>query len=476
MGRAAAIFDLDRTLLTGASGPVISEHLRAGGLLSGRPIPGEGALYRIFDLVGESRPTMMLTRQAARATAGWDRTAVRAAGEAAAEVLAARVPGYALAEIARHKAEDRLLVMATTTPHDLIEPLAGRLGFDAVVATRYTHVDGVYTGGIDGEFVWGRGKLRAVGAWAVESDIDLAESHAYSDSWYDTPLLSAVGHPHVVNPDPRMYALAIARRWPILHFDAPPGVPKLAGVEAQEVVLTGLVPAMFPTVHFDIDAPDPLPHEGPAILVANHRSYFDPIAIAMALARHGRPVRFLAKRELFDAPIVGQLARALGGIPVDRGTGSAEPLRAAAAALDAGEVVAVLPQGTIPRGPAFFDPELRGRWGAARLADMTGAPIVPLGVWGTEAVWPRSSRVPELWNVRPRPTVRVRSGQAFTLEPRSADERGAGPPDDTWLEMATARILAAIVELLPAEARVRREPTEAELARTYPPGGAPAPD
>ena len=79
-------------------------------------------------------------------------------------------------------------------------------------------------------------------------------------------------------------------------------------------------------------------------------------------------MRFLGKKEVFDAPIVGDLATAMGGIRVDRGTGSDEPLQAAADALAAGELVAIMPQGTIPRGPAFFDPELKGRWGAARLA------------------------------------------------------------------------------------------------------------
>ena len=105
-------------------------------------------------------------------------------------------------------------------------------------------------------------------------------------------------------------------------------------------------------------------------------------------------MRFLGKKEVFDAPVVGQLARALGGIRVDRGTGSDEPLAEAAAALAGGELVAIMPQGTIPRGRAFFEPELKGRWGAARLAAMTKAPVIPIGLWGTEKVWPRSERMP----------------------------------------------------------------------------------
>ena len=127
----------------------------------------------------------------------------------------------------------------------------------------------------------------------------------------------------------------------------------------------------MPYARFDIAGVEHIPQRGPAIIVANHRSYFDVAAMAMVIAKSGRTVRFLGKKEVFDVPVVGQLAKAMGGIRVDRGTGSDEPLKAAVAALDAGELVAIMPQGTIPRGPAFFDPVLKGRWGAARLADTT---------------------------------------------------------------------------------------------------------
>ena len=56
----------------------------------------------------------------------------------------------------------------------------------------------------------------------------------------------------------------------------------------------------------------------------------------------------------------------------------------------------IAPEGTIPRGPAFFEPELRGRWGTARLAHATRAPVIPVGLWGTEHVWPRNQRLPTL--------------------------------------------------------------------------------
>jgi putative phosphoserine phosphatase/1-acylglycerol-3-phosphate O-acyltransferase len=179
--------------------------------------------------------------------------------------------------------------------------------------------------------------------------------------------------------------------------------------------------------------------------------------MALALAKRGRPVRFLGKKEVFDAPIVGQVAKAMGGIRVERGTGSDEPLAAAALALEAGELVALMPQGTIPRGPAFFDPVLKGRWGAARLAAMTGAPVIPVGLWGTEQVWPRSEKLPNMLALRHPPTITIRVGAA--VEGLTGDADGD-----------TEAIMSAISGLLPAEARQERTPTPEELARTYPGG------
>ncbi|MGY6500544.1 MAG: HAD-IB family hydrolase [Acidimicrobiales bacterium] len=463
MARSAAVFDLDRTLLVGASGPVITAALREAGVLPERSIPGESLVYRLFDLIGETRPSMMLTRQAARASAGWSREAVVGAGERAADHLVDQVLPFARQEIERHRSEGRLLAIATTTPRDLVLPLAERLGFDAVIATRYRDVDGVYAGDIEGEFVWGKGKLRAVTEWAATMDVDLGDSAAYSDSFYDVPLLAGVGHPHAVNPDPRLALYAMARRWPVLHFDLPRGVPKVAGVEPQRLVLPFARPELVPYARVEVTGEQNIPSEGPAIVVGNHRSYFDPVAIAMAISRSGRTVRFLGKKEVFDAPVVGQLARAFGGIRVERGSGSDEPLAAAAQVLAAGDVVALLPQGTIPRGRAFFDPVLKGRWGAARLAALSGAPVIPLGLWGTEKVWPRSSRVPNVLNVTDPPAVQVRVGTAVEL--------GLQDPD-----VDTAAIMEAIVGLLPDEARVWREPTEAELMRTFPHGYQGDPD
>ncbi|MCC5952085.1 MAG: HAD-IB family hydrolase, partial [Acidimicrobiia bacterium] len=381
---AAVFFDLDRTLLAGASGPVISKHLREVGLLPERSIPGEGLVFGLFNLVGENRPSMMLTRQMAKAAAGWSADDARAAGEAAAEELDAQVQPYARVLIDSHHEEGRAVVLATTTPRDLIEPLARRLGLDGVIATRYEERNGHYTGRIDGPFVWGKGKLDAVRAWASEHDTDLSASWAYSDSYFDAGLLGAVGNPVAANPDPRLAVIATLRRWPIIYLDVPPGVPKVAGlIEPQKLLMPLVRPELVPFARIHVEGTEHIPDEGPAILAGNHRSYFDPLAIGHAVARAGRPARFLGKKEVIDAPLLGDLARAMGGIRVDRGTGSDEPLKEAAEALAAGEMVAIMPQGTIPRGRAFFDPVLRGRWGGGQRAAHTRAPGIPNRGWGT---------------------------------------------------------------------------------------------
>jgi putative phosphoserine phosphatase / 1-acylglycerol-3-phosphate O-acyltransferase len=192
-----------------------------------------------------------------------------------------------------------------------------------------------------------------------------SSSFAYSDSIYDLPLLSAVQFPHAVNPDPRCSWWRSAARWPILHFDVPPGVPKFAGLEPQKALHLLARPSCSRGCASTSRAPSRSPPTARPSSSANHRSYFDPLAIGWVLAQVGRPVRFLGKKEVFDAPGGGPGGeRGLGRHPGGAGLGSDEPLQAAAEALGAGEAVAIMPQGTIPRGRAFFEPELKGRWGA----------------------------------------------------------------------------------------------------------------
>lgn len=457
VAKSAVFIDLDRTLLCRASGQILNRALMDEGVLpEGRSLPGDKILYAVNDRLGENLFSMGLVRAAARVAKGWQQEQVQAAGRRAVSALSGIVAPFAPQRLAAFRAEGHRLVLSTTTPADMIAPFAEAIGFDDLIATAYETKDGRYTGRLYDGFVWGTGKLRAVRVWAEENRVDLADCHACSDSIFDVPLLSSVGTPHAVNPDPSLTMVATARRWAVEYWDRPPGVPSVVGLEPYHMLRPFVRKFSFPYARFDIAGLENVPQRGPVLLASNHRSYFDVAALALVAREIGRPVRFLGKKEIFDAPVVGSIARAIGGIAVDRGSGSSEPLRAAESALKAGEVVIVLPQGTIPRGYDFFDPVLQGKTGTARLAASTGATVVPIGLWGTEKVWPRSARLPDFTLVRHPPTITVRVGRPVPLSLTDA-------------KADTAAIMGAISTLLPPEARVRHEPTAEELARSKPP-------
>jgi 1-acyl-sn-glycerol-3-phosphate acyltransferase len=128
-----------------------------------------------------------------------------------------------------------------------------------------------------------------------------------------------------------------------------------------------------------------IPADGAAILVANHESLFDPWILALTTPR---PVRYMAKQELWRFRPVGRMLDSFGAFPVERGAGDATAMSRAADLLRDGEVLGVFPQGTSKRLPSR--PYHRG---AARLALVTGAPIVPVRMIGTRG-FPHPGRVP----------------------------------------------------------------------------------
>ncbi|MFT8395590.1 lysophospholipid acyltransferase family protein [Propionibacterium sp.] len=180
-----------------------------------------------------------------------------------------------------------------------------------------------------------------------------------------------------------------------------------------------------------------IPALGGVIITPNHVSDLDPLIIAHYLAYSGRWPHFLARADLFDIRGFGRLLRAVEQIPVVRGARSAaDSLRAAGDAIEQGLAVIIYPEGTFTYDPDEWP--MAGHTGAARLALATGAPVVPIGQWGANAIIPARHKKPI--HLFPRSDVWVQAGPPVHL----ADLVARGEHDRRAVFEATARIMDAI--------------------------------
>lgn len=125
-----------------------------------------------------------------------------------------------------------------------------------------------------------------------------------------------------------------------------------------------------------------LPAQGGAVVASNHISYVDYLFVGLAAYRRGRPMRFAAKREIFEHPLAGPLLRRTGQLPVDREAGAGEVMARLVASAAAGEVLGMFPEATISTA---FVPK-RAKIGAARIALQAGVPLIPAAVWGSQRI------------------------------------------------------------------------------------------
>jgi 1-acyl-sn-glycerol-3-phosphate acyltransferase len=203
----------------------------------------------------------------------------------------------------------------------------------------------------------------------------------------------------------------------------------------------------------------------PLILAANHVSPFDPIVMTAACHKIGIAPRILATGGIFDAPVAGAAMRAAGHIRVDRGkTHVAEALPAAVEALRRRATVLVYPEGRIGLDPWMW-PE-RGKTGVARMAALSGAPVLPVAQWGAHAVLPYTTPQDLLRSlvkaVRRRPVVHVRFGEV------PVDLTGLTGTAGAQAMNATRRIMAAVDETLaPLRADEMQTPHFVDRTRSY---------
>jgi 1-acyl-sn-glycerol-3-phosphate acyltransferase len=195
-----------------------------------------------------------------------------------------------------------------------------------------------------------------------------------------------------------------------------------------------------------------IPAEGPALVVANHISYLDPIYTGVFFDKIRRIPRFLAKDEVFRLPVVGKLARELGQIPVYRGSIDAvDSLDAAHRALENGHIVVVYPEGTITRDPDFWP--MRARTGAARLALDHDVAVIPVAHWNTQLIYDHYNG--KKYRPFPRKRVIVQAGGPIDLSAfRDREKTGE------LLRRVTDHMMSAVREVL---VTVRGEPAPVEF-------------
>jgi len=163
-----------------------------------------------------------------------------------------------------------------------------------------------------------------------------------------------------------------------------------------------------------------IPATGPAVVAGNHVSALDGIALALVVGRDGsRMTRFLTAAEFFPRPVFGWALRRYRQIPVRRGQGDAHALDEAIETVRSGGLAGIFPEGRVNLSPE--EGLQRGRRGAARIALASGAPIVPVGIWGTQVRYPQTGiRFGPPW--RPRLAIAIGTPLVADGDPDSGED------------------------------------------------------
>lgn len=216
---AAAFFDLDRTLIAGASTFVFGWVAWKRDLIPTRELLGDATSAISFRLTGGTDDQSDNVRdRILAAVEGRHREDVTSLNDDILPRLLASVRPETRRVVERHHDSGRDTYIVSASPVELVAPLATALGMTGAIATESEVVDGVYTGRLLSEFCYGQGKVNRVRRLAAERGYDLRLCYAYSDSKSDLPLLEAVGHPVAVNADATLRRVARSRNWPMVHF------------------------------------------------------------------------------------------------------------------------------------------------------------------------------------------------------------------------------------------------------------------
>jgi HAD superfamily hydrolase (TIGR01490 family) len=219
-GTGAAFFDLDKTVIAKASMVAFSGPLHRAGLVSKRMLLRAAWGQLAYAQFGATPAKLAKLRDSVlRLTRGWDQAEIsEIVRDTLVEVVEPIVFDEALELMREHREQGRKVFIVSASPEEIVAPLARYLGVDEALATR-AELDehGRYTGRTE-RYCYGPEKVVAMAEAAERDGIDLAASYAYSDSATDLPMLEAVGHPVVVNPDRELQRAARANGWEVRRF------------------------------------------------------------------------------------------------------------------------------------------------------------------------------------------------------------------------------------------------------------------
>ncbi len=246
---AAAFFDVDNTMMMGASLFWFARGLASRKYLSSRDLARFAWQQAKFRVAGnESAGDMLNIRESALAfVAGREVSEITRAGEEIYdELMADRIWSGTRNLAQQHIDAGQRVWLVTATPVELASIIAHRLGLTGALGTVSEVVDGRYTGRLVGELMHGEAKAEAVRALADREDLDLSRCTAYSDSANDLPMLSLTGTSVAVNPDTELRAVARSRGWTVRDFRtgrkaARIGVPTVAAAALTGGVVGGAV-------------------------------------------------------------------------------------------------------------------------------------------------------------------------------------------------------------------------------------------
>jgi HAD superfamily hydrolase (TIGR01490 family) len=220
--RTAAFFDLDKTIIAKSSALAFSKPFFNQGLLTRRAVLKNSYAQFLYLLSGADHDQMHRIRiHLTNMCAGWDVEQVKSiVNETLHDIVTPLVFAEAADLIAAHKLCGRDVVVVSASGEEIVAPIARALGATHAMASRMVVEGGKYTGEV-AFYCYGEGKVQAIRELAARERYPLEHCYAYSDSITDLPMLEAVGHPSVVNPDRGLRKEANERGWPVLAFSKP---------------------------------------------------------------------------------------------------------------------------------------------------------------------------------------------------------------------------------------------------------------